>query len=139
MTEAGEKSWWLRNRKWVLAVGCLGFPIVIAGYVSLVLFAAFAGIRSSTAYSQPVELAVTDTRVVSELGSPVEPGWFVTGSAQVTGPAGNANMAIPLRGPEGKGTLYVVAEKIAGKWHYEVLEVEVADREQRIDLLDSVR
>ena len=45
---------------------------------------------------------------------------------------------MPLKGPQGKATLYVVAEKSAGRWSYEVLELEVEATGERIDLSGSM-
>jgi hypothetical protein len=38
-------------------------------------------------------------------------------------------------GPGGRGTLYVVAEKTEGQWEFELAEVEVSNRANRINLL----
>ncbi|MCP3963282.1 MAG: hypothetical protein GY719_36035 [bacterium] len=137
-TEPTEPTWWQANRRWVIPVGCLGFPTAIGCFIFVVLFAVFAGIKASDAYSQPVALATGHAEVTAVLGSPVAPGWFVTGSINVNGPTGDANIAVPLSGPEGRGTLYVVAEKSAGQWSYEVLEVEVEATGERIDISGSM-
>ncbi|MDQ6861397.1 MAG: cytochrome c oxidase assembly factor 1 family protein, partial [Verrucomicrobiota bacterium] len=71
------------------------------------------------------------------LGSPINEGWFMTGSTHVEGPGGEANLGIPISGPKGKGTLYAVATKSAGRWNYTTLEVQVSGREDRINLLQD--
>lgn len=77
--------------------------------------------------------------VIEALGTPVDPGFFVTGAMEVSGPSGHADLAIPLSGPQGEGTLYVKAEKIAGQWEMRRLEVEVEGHAERIDLLSEQR
>ena len=62
-------------------------------------------------------------------------GWFLTGSINVSGGTGQADLAIPLRGSVADGTLYVVAEKRGGRWTFELVEVTVEGRAERIDLL----
>ena len=70
------------------------------------------------------------------LGTPIEEGLLVMGNINVTGSSGEADLAIPIAGPESEGTIYAVAEKSAGKWAYSILEVEVKTTGERIDLLE---
>ena len=49
--------------------------------------------------------------------------------------AGEAELAIPIKGPDNSGTIYVVATKHAGKWTFESVEVQIRGRLERIDLL----
>ena len=91
--------------------------------------------KSSDAYKGALARAKAEPAVVAALGSPIEDGMFVSGSTNVNGASGNANLAIPIHGPKGKATLYVVAEKSLGAWNYSNLVVEVKDTKQRIDLL----
>ena len=132
---AQKRGWWGRNWKWFVPVGCL-IPLVLAiavcaGIVGLV----FQSMKSSWAYSEGVKLAVHNKEVVAALGEPVTPGWTVSGSVNVSGSSGHADLTIPLSGPRGKGTLYVVARKEAGQWKFTRAEVEVEGRKERIDLL----
>ena len=41
--------------------------------------------------------------------------------------SGNADLRIPIRGPDGKGTLFVEAWKQNGVWEYYTLAVEIAE------------
>lgn len=51
------------------------------------------------------------------------------------GPSGHADLSIPIYGPNGKGIIYVVADKNAGVWRFETLQVEIDGQPKRIDLL----
>ena len=82
-----------------------------------------------------VQTCALPISVHADLGEPVKAGWLVSGNVNVNGPSGEANLSVPLSGPHGKGTLYLTAHKRAGRWEYEVLEVEVEGRQDRIDLL----
>jgi hypothetical protein len=42
-------------------------------------------------------------------------------------------MNFPIAGPRGEATIYVVAKKTRGEWHYEELKA-VVDHKRRIDL-----
>ena len=52
----------------------------------------------------------------------------------MNGGSGNADLTIPISGPKGKGTLYVVATKSAGEWTYSKLVVKIDSTGETIDL-----
>jgi hypothetical protein len=134
-----EKSWWSRNWKWLVPAGCLA--VILVGVVLVALFATtivgvvFGAIRSSDVYQQALKEAQTNPAAVQALGTPIEPGLWVSGSISVTGLTGSADITIPVSGPKGSGTLYVVARKSAGAWEFTVLQLAVAGSAKRIDLL----
>ena len=137
-----QPSWWNRNWKWALPVGCLVLllPVLaISGFVGAILAIVFGSIKSTDVYEEALALARSNPAVVEALGEPVEDGWFMTGQINVNGPSGSADISIPLHGPKGKGTLYVVASKSAGRWEYHTLELAVNGRDDRIDLLEAER
>jgi hypothetical protein len=112
---------------------------MIGAFVALlagIFLTVFGLIRSSDVYQQALERASSSEAVVEALGDPVEPGWYLTGSINVQGASGQADISIPIAGPRGKGTIYASARKTAGRWDYSLLEVEVEGREERIDLKD---
>ena len=103
-----------------------------------VVFSIVAGsIKSSWAYTEGVDLASRHPDVVADLGEPITVGWFTSGSISVSGSSGEADFSIPLRGPEGRGTLYVIAKRRAGEWAFELAEVDVHGRKDRINLLSE--
>ncbi|HEV2969018.1 MAG TPA: cytochrome c oxidase assembly factor Coa1 family protein [Pirellulales bacterium] len=107
-----------------MVVFCAGIAAIILG-----------SMKSSWACSEGLALAWHNAKVVEKLGEPIETGWFVTGSIEVAGPSGTANLAVPIHGPHNSGTLYVVAHKAADQWQFDRAEVEVNSDEKRIDLL----
>jgi hypothetical protein len=56
-----------------------------------------------------------------------------SGKTNVTGPSGEAELAISISGRKGKGTIYVIATKSAGEWQYSKLIVKT-DNGETIDL-----
>ena len=139
MSEANEtpKGWWETNWKWVIPVGCLG-GIVCFAALGFGVFSLVNGMmKSSWAYTEGVKLAIHNPGIVEALGEPVEPAWWFSGSINVSGPSGDAELAIPLKGSKGRGTLYIIAHKRAGEWSFELAEVEVDGRQDRIDLLSQ--
>jgi hypothetical protein len=90
--------------------------------------------KESGAYKIAVKRATEDPAVIEALGTPITEGWMASGSTHSVGPGGDANLAIPIRGPKGKATIYVAAIKAVGIWHFNTLEVEIEATHKRIDL-----
>lgn len=130
-------NWWTRNWKWFVPTGCLTIIIFFAAFISLIVVIVFSAMKSSDVYKNALSRAKADPAVIEELGSPIRDGMFVSGSTKANGASGEANLAIPIYGPKGDGTLYVAATKSLGIWNYSNLVVEVKNTKQRIDLLDE--
>ena len=137
MGEAAEPSWWNRNWKWFVPVGCLSIIAVIAGFAALILSFVFGLMKSSDVYKQALDGAKNNPAVVSALGAPIEAGFFTSGSINTSGPSGTAELAIPISGPKGNGTIYLEAKKSTGTWSYSQLVVQIEQSGQRISLLDD--
>jgi cytochrome oxidase complex assembly protein 1 len=129
------QGWFARHWKAVVGIGCLGLIILACAFVAGVFFLVMGGIRSSDVYQQALAKANANPDVVLRVGQPIKPGWMVSGSINVSGPTGDADLAIPISGPKGKGTIYAVAKKSAGEWTYSRLEVQVEGQPGRVDLL----
>lgn len=59
------------------------------------------------------------------------------GSINLSNNEGIANIAIPIKGPNGKGKVYVVGEKRNDTWTYSELEVRIEENSEVINLLDE--
>jgi hypothetical protein len=108
--------------------GCVGsallFGIVVSFIIGIFLFI-MGSFKSSPVYVQALEAARTDSRVAQALGTPIESGWFITGSTSEQGLSGDANLVIPISGPRKGGTLYASARKANGVWQFYTLAVQV--------------
>lgn len=93
--------------------------------------------KSTDVYRDALALAKADPAVIQALGSPIKDGFLVSGNTNVNGASGESNLAIPISGPKGKGTVYVSANKLLGQWKYSGLVVEIGQTHQRVDLLRS--
>ena len=133
---AKQTSWWQRNWKWFVPVGCLGLLVLFTGFIALIVSVVFGILKSSEVYQVALDAARSEPAVEMALGTPIEEGLFVTGNINVSGSSGNADLAIPISGPEDEGTIYAVAEKSAGQWAFSILEVEIKTTGERIDLLE---
>lgn len=133
--EPRPRSWWSRNWKWVVPVGCLGMVLLALLAVGGLVLAVTGGIKSSEVFQMGLERTRSSPAAVAALGEPIEPGWWVSGSIEVTGPSGDAALAAPVSGSTGEGKLYLEGTKTAGTWRLTLLELEMEDSGERIDLL----
>lgn len=132
---AKSKGWFASNWKWAVPVGCVGLITVFVAFIAAIVLVVFGAIRSSDAYQVALARAQGDPSVAEALGEPIEPGWFVSGNINVDGASGHAELAIPVNGSRAAGTLYVVADKVAGEWVYETMELAVDGGSERVSLL----
>ena len=119
-----------------LALGCGGAILLLAIFVGGILVFVASMIKSSDAYQVAMQKAEESPEVAEAIGTPIDAGFFITGNIRTSGPTGEANLSVPLSGPKGDGTLFVVAEKSAGQWTYSTLAFE-APEGGRVDLLES--
>jgi hypothetical protein len=131
---APRPSWWSRNWKWFVPTGCLTIVVLMAVFFTAIVLLVFGALKSTDVYKTAVAQAKANPAVTEALGTPLQEGLFLSGKTNVEGPTGEANIAIPISGPKGKGTIYAVATKSAGRWTYTTLEVEIAQTGQRIPL-----
>jgi hypothetical protein len=138
-------SWWSRNWKWAVPVLCVvgvvavALPILVVG-AGAYLFVSFMDhtMKSSGGYQQALAIARTDPAAIRALGAPIKDGWFPTGHVESGGTGGSSDLAIPVSGPDGGGTLYVRATSDMGDWHITRLVLKVKGTGEEIDLLQTV-
>ena len=133
-----RRGWWSRNWKWFVPTGCL---TVFAGFVAFILcivFFVFSVIKSSDVYKTALARAKNDPRVIAALGTPIKDGMVPSGKTNSNGSVGTADIAIPISGPKGKGTIYAIGTKSGGEWEFSKLSVEIQNGET-IDLKGSSR
>lgn len=122
--------------RWV-ALGCTAAIVACLVLALGIVAFVFGTIRRSGAYQLAVSQVRESAAVREALGEPVEEGWWVTGSVNVTGPSGKASLSFPVSGPRGEATVYVDAVKQAGEWDLRLLEVSLAKGGERLNLLDD--
>lgn len=104
-------------------------------FVAALFCVAGAMLRSSDAYQLAVDSASHNPTAIAELGAPLKLGWLPMGKISVSGPTGDANLAIPISGSRASGTLNACANKSAGKWQLTCLNLEVSGRPTLVELL----
>jgi hypothetical protein len=137
LDKVAEKEWYERNKKWAVPLSFLVAIVAIVGFFGGIFLFVFGVFKNSDVYVKSLTKAQASPAVIQTLGEPVEEGFLLFGSIHVNGPSGEADLAIPISGPKGTGTIYAVATKSAGIWHFEVLKVGIKGSEERIDLLDD--
>lgn len=124
-----------RVRKLILFL-VLAPVLLMTTCVGAIFGGVFYAMRSSEPYAHALKLAREHPQVQQALGTPIEPGWFTSGNISTEGSGGTAKLSIPISGPKGSATIYVDAEKRAGKWQYTQLQVGVAGQDMNVDLLE---
>ena len=124
-----------RTSPWVwVGIGCGVLVVGCVVFVAFIAFVAVGAMRSSTPYKDAMQRAQTDPRVIEALGSPIEPGLFISGSINTQNQSGDADLSIPVSGPKGKARISVKGTKDEGRWTYTRMTVTPAKGEP-IDLL----
>ncbi len=135
MSQPMQPSWWSRNWKWFVPVGCLTTLLFFAAAVMVIASLVFGVMKSSDAYVLALARAKASPAVIERLGVPIKEGFFAGGNINVNGPSGEAELSIPISGPKGSATIFLEARKSAGQWSFGKLLVEVKGSNERIDLL----
>jgi hypothetical protein len=130
-----KPNWWQRNWKWFVPLGCFSVALLFLAFVGSILLIVFSAMKLTVVYKEALARAKADPAVIEALGSPIKDGFLMSGNTNVNGASGESNLAIPISGPKGKGTVYVSATKSLGQWNYSGLVVEVRQTRERIDLL----
>ena len=132
MTNSPQKNWFERNWKWFVPVLVVTVLFVFILSIAGLFFGITSIMKRSETYQYPMKLVNDNARITELLGSPVESGFMIQGNINISGGSGNSNISIPIKGPKGKGVIYVNAVKKAGVWEYKVLSVCI--KGERIDL-----
>lgn len=130
MSAVPERTWLQRNTKWVVLGAVVGGVTLLGLFIAGILTVVTGAMRSSDVYKESLARAQADPALIEQLGSPIEPGFFTSGSIKVNGGSGDADLSIPIHGPKGEATINVVATKRGGTWTYQ--SMRVGD----VDLLD---
>lgn len=120
-----------------MPLGCFTVALLFLTFVGSILLIVFSAMKSTDVYKEALARAKANPAVTEALGSPIKDGFLMSGNTNVNGASGESNLAIPISGPKGSGTIYVSANKSLGRWIYSGLVVEVGQTHERIDLLQK--
>jgi hypothetical protein len=106
--------------------------VFAAGIFALIM----QGMRSSDVAQEAVTRAQANPAMVQRLGPGIDEGWMMSGSINVAaGGTGDAQLAVPISGPKGSATVYVIANKVAGTWNYSQILAAIDGSGEKVDLL----
>ncbi len=132
-----QQSWFARNWKWVIPIGCLVPMLCCGSFVAATYFGISSMIEHSTAFKDAMVLAGSNSEVERLLGTPLKAGMGVTGKISESNGTGSADFRVPISGPKGKGTLHVVAAALKpDQWVLSEAEISLPGG-QSIDLLEQ--
>lgn len=133
-----QESWWKRNWKWVVPVGCGVFFIV---GIILAVGGVIWGVTSAISDSQPqqdaMKLVQQNKRVIELLGEPIETNGMTGGSFNSSNGYKTVQLTIPIKGPKGEATIRVEGEGVGDKYTYQIMDVYSDEAEEIIKLLEA--
>ncbi len=133
-----QKSWFSRNWIWVVPTGgCLLVILLFVFGIGAAIFGVTKLISNSTPYEYALDKTKTDERVINILGEPIETNGIMQGNISINNSSGEADIRIPIKGPNGKAFVIVKAEKYDDEWDYDELYVEIKETGEQINLLDK--
>jgi YD repeat-containing protein len=106
--------------------------VVLAGFALLYLYA--YRLRASPAFATAMKLVSQSAEAKVALGEPIRVGLGVRGTLNDSLASGYAILAASVSGPKGKGTLYVVANRLGSDWDIEREALQTGNGSRRIDL-----
>lgn len=139
MEEPGDKrSWFNRNWKWAVPTGgCLLIVILIVVFAGTLFVGVSSLFKESVPYQEALNRAKANELVIDAMGEPIETTGMISGNVHYEGNEGQAQLSIPIKGPDGSGTIKVDADKSGNTWTYHVLEVVVDGEQEHIPLLEE--
>jgi Cytochrome oxidase complex assembly protein 1 len=137
MNQSSSNAWLQRNWKWLLIAACSAILLIIVGVISAMIYGVSSIMKSSDVYQMAVTRAKHDPNVIANLGEPIVDGFFSSGHINTMNSSGDADLDIPISGPKGEASIYVIAKKTLGKWAFSDLVVEISKTKNRIDLMKS--
>lgn len=123
-----------------VALGCGCTLLGVAAFAALVLGIlgfVFSMMKNSEPYKHALTQVQNSPQAIAVLGEPIEPGWLLMGSINLSGSSGSADLSIPVEGSKASGRLNVVASKSGGEWTYSALRLTSDALGQPLDLLSE--
>lgn len=111
----------------MIGCGCGALLLVGLAVIALIFWGVTKAIKSNAPYNDSITAVQSHPGALDALGSPIEPGFFPSGSINLNNGEGSVDFSIPVSGPKGKGTIRVVGTKPAGAgaWIYDTWQLEI--------------
>jgi hypothetical protein len=115
LAQPARANWWKRNWKWFVPLRYFTVALLFLVFVGSIVVIVFSAMKSTDVYRDALSRAKADPAVIEALGSPIKDGFLLSENSNVIGASGESNLAIPISGPKGKGTIYASANKALGQ------------------------
>jgi len=133
-----RKGWFGRNWKWAVPTGgCLLIIILLVVFAGSLFFGITSMMTDSQAHQDSMEAAQNNEALIELLGEPIEVNGTNRGSLNIHNGIKSADLSIPIKGPNGEATIYVVGEGINDHWTYQTMEVHIDGSREIIDLMEA--
>lgn len=133
-----QKGWFGRNWKWALPTGgCLIVILLLFVFFGSIFFGISSMMTDSQAYKDALEAAQENEALIELLGEPIESDGYNGGSFGYANGMKSAELNIPIKGPKGEASIFVVGEGTDDQWTYQTMEVHLDGSRDIIDLLES--
>ncbi|WP_299313332.1 cytochrome c oxidase assembly factor Coa1 family protein [uncultured Aquimarina sp.] len=135
-----KKSWWRKNRSWVLGILILTFGFVIT--VLIVLGKPIGDFTKTvidpSVYDNAFDMVQDDERVITLLGEvqPISIFELLEGEVRYA-EEGKAIITVGIKGAKQKGKMDIVANKKNNTWQYEIIRIRTKKPKKTIEVLDS--
>jgi len=119
------------QRKWAFSsLGILGvfFPLFF-----MLIFSMLKG----EAYNQSLFALRENPEVIELIGSPIEPGYFISGSISTSGPNGQASIQYNISGSKSSAVVYVYASRHLGAWNLDTVVVNSEESHKKINVISK--
>lgn len=98
--------------------GCFMLFMLAVGGLAMILFVAEVMMRGSDISQETLRRARASAELRQELGEPIDMGWTVSGSINLSGNSGRGSFNIPISGPKAGMRILTRGEKVDGQWRY---------------------
>jgi hypothetical protein len=133
-----HKGWFARNWKWVVpSGGCLLIIIFIIAFAGSLFFGLSSVMSDSQAYKDSMEAVQSNEEVIAILGEPIENNGIHGGNFSYKNGVSSAEFSIPIKGPKGEATIFVIGSGVDEDWNYETMEVHIEGSNKIIHLLEN--
>ncbi|WP_299259530.1 cytochrome c oxidase assembly factor Coa1 family protein [uncultured Aquimarina sp.] len=135
-----KKSWWRKNRSWVLGILILTFGFVIT--VLIVLGKPIGDFTKTvidpSVYDNAFDMVQDDERVITLLGEvqPISIFELLEGEVRYA-EEGKAIITVGIKGAKQKGKMDIVANKKNNTWQYQTIRIRTKKPKKTIEVLDS--
>lgn len=118
--------WWLRRA----TVAMLMVLLISLTTVGVLIYL----VTSSTPYRESMLEVRLHPAVIARLGTPIDTGWLISGRHRSENGVFILDIAVPVTGPKGAGTVFLEASKQDESWVVDRIIVEVKNQKEMMNL-----